>query len=142
MPAFPTIVNISSDHNHNINVADALKHRNMGDETKEKRRYFPRSHQASAAEFAEMCQELTTIVNSDPSFSASAVAAVKAFKRIKDNPSKIITALHMFGRYLNTGLASVRSRAIRRAAKPTAVARRRVRTPAPHSVSEGKSDPK
>ncbi|XP_056142815.1 uncharacterized protein LOC130118399 [Lampris incognitus] len=54
------------------------------------------SHQAAAAGFAEMCQELSALINSDSSFTASAVAAVKAFKKIKDNPSKIITALHMF----------------------------------------------
>ncbi|KAK0149279.1 hypothetical protein N1851_010192 [Merluccius polli] len=75
------------------------------------------SHQAAAAGFAEMCQELSAIINSDSSFTTSSVAAVKAFKKIKDNPSKIITALHMFGRYTNTGLVSVSSRAIRRAAR-------------------------
>ncbi|KAK0149276.1 hypothetical protein N1851_010189 [Merluccius polli] len=34
MPTFPTIVTICSDHNHNIYVADALRHRKVGDKTK------------------------------------------------------------------------------------------------------------
>lgn len=85
------------------------------------------SHRAAAAEFAEMCQELSAIISSDSSFTAASVAAVKAFKKIKDCPSEIMTALHMFGRYTHTSLASVRSRAIQRAARLSSVARRRTR---------------
>ena len=81
-----------------------------------------------------MCDDLIAKVRSDVSLAAPALAAVKAFQRISNNPSKIATALHMFARYTNTRLASVRSKAIRRAprhagpmipAQPTSQARRR-----------------
>ncbi len=85
------------------------------------------AHRAAAAEFAEMCQELSAIISSDSSFTAASVAAVKAFKKIKDCPSKIMEALHMFGSYTNTSLASLRSRAIQRAARHSSVVRRRIR---------------
>ncbi|XP_078123837.1 uncharacterized protein LOC144528856 [Sander vitreus] len=145
VPTFPTIVSICSDHNHNIYVADAPSHRDVGEDTKAKlNKLFEAghcpssaldvlkydlspqtlscqspslSHQAAAAGFTEMCRELSAMVNSDASFTASSIAAVKAFKTIKDNSSKIMTALHMFGRSKNTSLASVRSGAIRRAAR-------------------------
>ncbi|KAF1395471.1 hypothetical protein PFLUV_G00011860 [Perca fluviatilis] len=169
VPTFPTIVSICSDHNHNVYVADALSHCDVGDDTKAKlNKLFEAgrcpssaldelkydlspqtlscqspslSHQDAAAGFAEMCQELSAMVNSDASFTASSIAAVKAFKTIKDDPSKIMTALHMFGRSKNTSLASVRTGAIRRAARhagptihaqPTAVARRPAKVTAGH----------
>ncbi|XP_077400822.1 uncharacterized protein LOC144035186 isoform X2 [Vanacampus margaritifer] len=55
-------------------------------------------HQAAALEFEAMCQKLSAIVKSDKSLTSSAAAAVKAFHKIQNNPSKIATALRMFAR--------------------------------------------
>ncbi|KAJ8286453.1 hypothetical protein GJAV_G00039410 [Gymnothorax javanicus] len=158
VPTFPTMVTICNDHNHSIYEADALRHSDVGYETEEKLsklydaghspgsalhvfKYHldgsdEASHRAATVGFAEMCQKLVAIINSDSSYTAAAVAAVKAFNKIKDSPSKIISALHTFGRNKNTGSASARSRAVCRAvrhagpaihAQPTAVARRELR---------------
>ncbi|XP_077356422.1 uncharacterized protein LOC144003752 [Festucalex cinctus] len=66
-------------------------------------------HQDAALEFEAMCQKLSAIVKSDMSLTASAAAAVKAFHKIQNNPSKIATALRMFARDPNAGSASGRS---------------------------------
>lgn len=82
-----------------------------------------------------MCQELTAMVSSDPSFTTPAEAAMKDLKKTKDNPSKIIVALYISGYHTDKDLAFVRSRAIHRAvrhadpvvsAHPKAVERRGV----------------
>lgn len=36
LPEFPTIVHISSEHNHNINIADAMQDKDVGKEAMEK----------------------------------------------------------------------------------------------------------
>ncbi|XP_076019209.1 uncharacterized protein LOC143010652 isoform X2 [Genypterus blacodes] len=145
----------SLHHNHNMDVADALRCRDMGDKTRGKLT----KHQAAAIGFAEMCQELSAMIDSDSSFTASAVAAVKAFKKIKEDPSKVMAALRVFGRSTNTSLASVRSRrrvclgerrrlATGRPAKVTAAPEHVNGHLAPvphcraHPVSEGKCHPK
>lgn len=151
VPTFPTIATICSDHNHSLCVADAQRPRAVGHQT-------GNSHEAAAAGFAKMCQELSAMVQGDSSFTASAVAAVKTFQNIKHNPAKVVTALRLFGRH--TDLASVQSKPVRKrclaAGRPTVgttgtdhdsnQSAKRARTPAAHnladSVSEGESPPK
>lgn len=69
----------------------------------------------------------------DSSWAAAVDAATKAFQKIKDNHSKVYTSLHMFGRFTNARMESVRAKALRRAprhagpkidAQPTSVSRR------------------
>lgn len=95
---------------------------------------FLASHQAAAG-ITEMFEDMLAKVGSDSSLAVAVVAALKAYKKIQNNPAKLSTAWHMFGRYNNTRLASVRSTAIRRAARhagpaiiaqPTALSRRKV----------------
>ncbi|XP_051911250.1 uncharacterized protein si:dkey-75a21.2 isoform X1 [Hippocampus zosterae] len=66
-------------------------------------------HQAAALQFEAMCQKLSAMVKSEKSLAASAAAAVKAFQKIHNNPTKIATALQMFARDPNASLSSGRS---------------------------------
>lgn len=92
------------------------------------------SHQAAAG-ITEMFEDMLAKVGSDSSLAVAVVAALKVYKKIQNNPAKLSTAWHMFGRDNNTRLASVRSTANRRAARhagpaihaqPTALSRRKV----------------
>ncbi|XP_077566217.1 uncharacterized protein LOC144181541 isoform X1 [Stigmatopora nigra] len=56
------------------------------------------AHRVAALQFKTMCQKLSALVKSDKSFTASALAAVKAFRKMEGDPSKIATALHLFAR--------------------------------------------
>lgn len=107
---------------------------------------FPASHEAAEG-LTGMYEDMLAKVSSDSSLAVAVVAAVKAYQKIQNNAAKLSTAWHMFGRYNNTRLASVRSTAIRRAARhagpaihaqPTALSRRKVRLGGKRRLNAGR----
>lgn len=76
------------------------------------------------------------MVQSRKEFQVAGLAFFKAVNRLKGNPSVLQSAMHMFGRYGVSSLASKRARVLRQAAnhagpniatQPTSVARQKVK---------------
>lgn len=50
MPAFPTLVHITNEHNHNLHVPDALRYKDVGPEAIQKlKKLFEAGHSPSTA---------------------------------------------------------------------------------------------
>ncbi|XP_042284784.1 uncharacterized protein LOC121908650 [Thunnus maccoyii] len=152
IPDYPTLVDISNIHNHNIHVADAVLE---GAEAQEADQSWSRSTIAAieelddtetpegqfksvqdSEEWDSMIKEFSAMVQNNEGFQGAASAFMKAFHRLKGNPSMLQSAMHMFGRYDTNSLASQRAQALQRAAnragpgitsQPNSVARRKVK---------------
>lgn len=81
-------------------------------------------------------KELSEILLNSEALEGGAAAMIKTFNKLKGNPSRLLSAFHMFGRYGTYSQASQRAQALRRvvnragpsiAAQPTSVARRKMK---------------
>ncbi|XP_042339831.1 uncharacterized protein si:dkey-75a21.2 isoform X2 [Plectropomus leopardus] len=68
----------------------------------------------SAQEWDSMSQEFAAMVQSSEEFQVAGSAFLKAFNRLKGNPSVMRSAMHMFGRYNTGNLVWKQSRDLRR----------------------------
>ncbi|XP_038558875.1 uncharacterized protein LOC119891366 [Micropterus salmoides] len=170
IPDYPTLVDIVNVHNHNIHVADAVRHLDVSSKavkqlTKFEAGQSPSStldalnydllvqlgndyldkHEAdetleavrvSAQEWDSMSREFAAMVQSSERFQVAGSAFLRAFNRLKGNPSMMQAAMHMFGCYGAGSLASKRAGGLRRDAKhtgpsiatqPNSVARQKVK---------------
>ncbi|KAM7394498.1 hypothetical protein PAMP_021298 [Pampus punctatissimus] len=140
IPDYPTLVDISNIHNHNIHVVNAL----LKAEQSGSRSTIAATDELDVTETPEavldseewhsMIKEFSAIVQSNKGFHGAASAFMKTFHRLKGNPSMLRSAMHMFGRYDANSLASRRAQAPQwtinragpsRAAQPVSVACRK-----------------
>ncbi|XP_051972252.1 uncharacterized protein LOC127635969 [Xyrauchen texanus] len=153
VPDYPTIVTISSIHNHIISIGDAMCHIDVLKPSND----LPEIHEQAAdddlseresvketgdcQEWDTMCQELSAMVRTQKELRGAASEFIKSFNRIKHNPSLLSSALHLFGHHEATNHRSVR--ALQRASKhtrpivasqPSSVAHQRRR----HRISAGR----
>ncbi|XP_069565603.1 uncharacterized protein [Brachyistius frenatus] len=125
IPDYPTLVDISNIHNHNIHVADAMCHRDVGKEAVEKlnpplSNRSPEITMAAAGEldaeapeavldsedWHSTIKELSAMMLSNERFQAAASAFMKTFHSLKENPYMLQLAMHMFGHYGAKSLAA------------------------------------
>ncbi|XP_040009560.1 uncharacterized protein si:dkey-75a21.2 [Xiphias gladius] len=146
IPEYPTLVDISNIHNHNIHMADAVHHWDVDTETAEKKLTAPEAI-LDSKEWHSMIKEFSAMGQSSEGFQRAASAMMHTFHRLKENPSMLQSAMHMFGHYGSKSLASQQARALRRAAncsgtsiaaQPTSVARRKVKRGGRQRITAGR----
>ncbi|XP_044052303.1 uncharacterized protein si:dkey-75a21.2 [Siniperca chuatsi] len=181
IPDYPTLVDIVNVHNHNIHVADTVRHQDVHSKAVEQlTKLFEAGHspsseldvfkcdlqvqlgndyiyeheadetleavRVSAQEWNSMSQEFAAMVQSSERFQVAGSAFLKAFNRLKGNPSMMQSAMHMFGRCGGGSLASKRAGALRRAANQAgpsiatqpSVTRRKVKLVSRHRLTAGR----
>ncbi|XP_022601771.1 uncharacterized protein LOC111222346 [Seriola dumerili] len=144
IPDYPTLVDICNIHNHNIHVADATVCRqDVRSEAQGKlTEMFEAGHSLSTAldvlkydlqvqceddyihtsaildskQWHSMIKEFSAMAQSNEEFQRAASAMMKAFHRLKGNPSRLLSAMHMFGHNVANSPALQQAQSRRRAA--------------------------
>ncbi|KAL7396325.1 hypothetical protein ABVT39_004230 [Epinephelus coioides] len=93
----------------------------------------------STQEWDSMSQEFAAMVQSSEEFQVAGSAFLKAFNRLKRNPSMMQAAMHKFGRCGANNLALKQSRGLRRAANHNSVASQRVKLRGRRHLGAGKN---
>ncbi|KAM7419548.1 hypothetical protein PAMA_016587 [Pampus argenteus] len=137
IPDYPTLVDISNIHNHNVHVVNALHKaeqsgsRSTTAATDELDVTETPEAVLDSEEWHSMIEEFSAIVQRNKGFQGAASAFMKTFHRLKGNPSMLRSAMHMFGRYDDNSMALQRTQALQwtvnragtsRAAQPVSVA--------------------
>ncbi|XP_062289944.1 uncharacterized protein LOC133994660 isoform X2 [Scomber scombrus] len=157
IPNYPTLVDISNIHNHNIHVADAVLECAEIEDADQSwcGQTIAAIEELDSTETSEVVQdseqwdsmikEFSAMVQSNEGFQGAASAFIKTFHRLKGNPSMLQSAMRMFGRYDGSSLVS--KRALQRAAncagssiatQPSSVTRRKVKLGGRRRVTAGR----
>ncbi|XP_075881804.1 uncharacterized protein LOC142887818 [Nelusetta ayraudi] len=109
LPTYPTLVEISNIHNHNLQGSHDGADENLSKLTEADE---PPTTAHTAAAEAVLCREelqskvreFSDTLLSDEALVGGASAMMRTFERLKGNPSALLLALHAFGRHDATAL--------------------------------------